>query len=187
MKPLGIPGAWTEEKKLFRDDRGSFHEWFRNDALHTATGREMDVRQANCAVSRKGVLRGIHFTENPPGQAKYVTCLRGAVVGAVVDIRVGSPTFGQWRTAELDDTNCAALYVSEGLGFGFMAVSDEATVIYLSSATYDPKREHGLDPLDPELGIQWPADITPVVSDRDASAPGLARAGELGLLPVYSD
>ena len=105
MRSLGIEGAWALEPKVFPDERGSFHEWYRGAEFREATGYDLSLAQANCSVSRWGVLRGVHFSDVPPGQAKYVTCLRGAVLDVVVDIRVGSPTFGRWEAMRLDDSS----------------------------------------------------------------------------------
>lgn len=185
MKALGIDGAWVLEPTIFPDERGAVHEWFRGAAFRETTGHDLALAQANCSVSRRGVLRGIHFAEVPPGQAKHVTCIRGAVLDVVVDIRVGSPTFGQWDSVQLDDETGRAVYVSEGLGHGFVALTD-ATVIYLCSAPYTPEREHGVDPFDPALGIAWPSDVEPVLSPKDAAAPSLAEAQDRGLLPSYA-
>ena len=106
-------------------------------------------------MSRRGVIRGIHFADVPPGQAKYVTCVRGAILDVVVDLRAGSPTFGQWVAVRLDERR-RAVFLAEGLGHAFMALSDQATVLYLCSTPYAPGREHGVHPLDPEIGIDWP-------------------------------
>ncbi|MFI8215349.1 dTDP-4-dehydrorhamnose 3,5-epimerase [Streptomyces sp. NPDC085932] len=185
MRPLGIEGAWVLEPKVFPDDRGSFHEWFRGAEFREATGRDLSLAQANCSVSRRGVLRGVHFADVPPSQAKYVTCVRGAVLDVVVDIRVGSPTYGTWEAVRLDDDSRAAVFLAEGLGHAFMALTDDATVVYLCSAGYAPEREHGIHPLDPALGIEWPEDVTPVLSPKDEQAPTLAEAERQGLLPSY--
>ncbi len=186
MKSLGIDGAWVLEPAIFPDERGSVHEWFRGTEFREATGHDLALAQANCSASRRGVLRGIHFAEVPPGQAKHVTCTRGAVLDIIVDIRVGSPTFGEWESVHLDDQTGRAVYVSEGLGHGFLALSD-ATVMYLCSAPYTPDREHGVNPFDPALGISWPAEIAPILSPKDAAAPTLAEAEQLGLLPSYAE
>ncbi|MGW2337785.1 dTDP-4-dehydrorhamnose 3,5-epimerase [Streptomyces sp. NPDC001685] len=185
MRALGIDGAWVLEPQVFPDDRGTFHEWFRSREFRAATGRDLEPAQANCSVSRRGVLRGLHFSDVPPGQAKYVTCVRGAVLDVVVDVRVGSPTFGHWEAVRLDDSGRRAVFLAEGLGHAFMALTDDATVVYLCSTGYAPEREHGVDPLDPALGIAWPDGLTPVLSPKDAAAPSLARAREAGLLPSY--
>ncbi|WP_266382769.1 dTDP-4-dehydrorhamnose 3,5-epimerase [Streptomyces canus] len=187
MKPLSIEGAWVHEPSLFPDERGSFHEWFRGADFRSSTGHDLSLAQANCSVSRRGTLRGVHFADVPPSQAKYVKCVRGAVLDAVVDIRVGSPTYGQWELVRLDDETHASVYLSEGLGHAFLALTDDATVVYLCSEGYAPGREHGIHPLDPELGIEWPADVEPLLSDKDAAAPTLAEAATQGLLPRYED
>ncbi|MEV7452928.1 MULTISPECIES: dTDP-4-dehydrorhamnose 3,5-epimerase [Streptomyces] len=185
MRPLGIDGAWVLEPQLFEDDRGTFHEWYRGGEFREATGHDLALAQANCSVSRRGVLRGLHYADVPPGQAKYVTCVRGAVLDVVADIRVGSPTFGQWEAVRLDDDGRRAVFLAEGLGHAFMALTDDATVVYLCSTGYDPRREHTVDALDPALGITWPDGLTPVLSPKDARAPSLAEAREAGLLPSY--
>ncbi|MFG3185846.1 dTDP-4-dehydrorhamnose 3,5-epimerase [Streptomyces nigra] len=185
MRPLGIDGAWVLEPQLFEDDRGTFHEWYRGGEFREATGHGLALAQANCSVSRRGVLRGLHYADVPPGQAKYVTCVRGAVLDVVADIRVGSPTFGQWEAVRLDDDGRRAVFLAEGLGHAFMALTDDATVVYLCSTGYDPRREHTVDALDPALGITWPDGLTPVLSPKDARAPSLAEAREAGLLPSY--
>lgn len=187
MRQLGIEGTWMHEPKVFQDERGSFHEWFAEGGFAASAGHGLRLAQANCSVSARGTLRGVHFADVPPGQAKYVTCVRGAVLDVVVDIRVGSPTFGRWEAVRLDDVAHAAVYLSEGLGHAFMALSDDATVVYLCSEGYAPAREHGIDPLDPELGIGWPADLAPLLSPKDAAAPTLAQAREQGLLPSYEE
>jgi dTDP-4-dehydrorhamnose 3,5-epimerase len=184
VKPLGIAGAWVRTPRVHHDGRGSFAEWFRGDELEDHLGYRPDVAQGNCSVSRRGVVRGIHYADVPPGQAKYVTCISGAILDVVVDLRVGSPTFARWEAVTLDDQARQAVYLAEGLGHAFMARSDEATVLYLCSTSYDPDRERGVHPLDPAVGIAWPADAGIVLSERDRAAPGLAEALERGLLPA---
>ncbi|WP_037906790.1 dTDP-4-dehydrorhamnose 3,5-epimerase [Actinacidiphila yeochonensis] len=185
MRPLDIDGAWVHEPKTFPDARGTFHEWFSVDGFEKAVGHPLNLAQANCSVSRRGTLRGVHFADVPPSQAKYVKCVRGAVLDVIVDIRVGSPTFGQWEGVRLDDQQHHSVYLSEGLGHAFMALTDDATVVYLCSEGYAPQREHGINPLDPELGIEWPAGVEPLLSEKDAAAPTLAEAREQGLLPTW--
>ncbi|GMA25083.1 hypothetical protein GCM10025864_28420 [Luteimicrobium album] len=144
-------------------------------------------------MSAAGVVRGIHFADVPPSQAKYVTCAKGAVLDVVVDIRVGSPTFGRWDSVLLDDVDRRAIYLSEGLGHAFMSLEDDSTVLYLCSAPYAPGREHGIHPLDPEVGVAWPttardgSPLTPLLSDKDEAAPTLVEAREQGLLPRLED
>jgi dTDP-4-dehydrorhamnose 3,5-epimerase len=183
--PLDIPDAWVCSPQVFGDDRGVFLEWFRADALSAVTGRSFTVMQANHSVSRRGTLRGVHFADLPPGQAKYVYCPRGAVLDVIVDIRVGSPTFGRSAGVILDETDRRGVFISEGLGHAFCALADDTSVTYLVSSTYSPTAEHGVQPLDPELGLSWPGGLEPVLSPKDAAAPTLAQAQESGLLPSY--
>ncbi|MEV8554264.1 dTDP-4-dehydrorhamnose 3,5-epimerase [Streptomyces glaucescens] len=184
MRPLGIEGAWLVESRVFGDDRGEFQELFRGGPLSDTLGYVPGVAQVNRSVSRKGVVRGVHFADVPPGQAKYVTCLRGAVLDVVVDIRAGSPAYGAWETVRLDDPR-RSVYLEAGLGHAFMALTDDATVVYLTSEGYAPEREHAVHPLDPALGIAWPPGIEPVLSAKDSRAPGLEESARRGLLPDY--
>jgi dTDP-4-dehydrorhamnose 3,5-epimerase len=187
VRPLGIEGAWVLDPKVFPDYRGSFHEWFRGAEFREATGQDLNLAQANCSVSKRGTLRGIHFADVPPSQAKYVKCVRGAVIDVIVDIRVGSPTYKGWEAVRLDDQTHHAVYLTEGLGHAFFALTDEATVVYLCSEGYAPEREHGIHPLDPDLAIEWPTGIEPLLSPKDEQAPTLAKAEAQGLLPAYED
>lgn len=188
IRELKVAGALEITPKVFGDDRGSFREWFKADAFREATGHAFDLQQANCSVSARGVLRGIHFADVPPGQAKYVTCLSGAILDVVVDLRVGSPTFGQYDAVRLDPESKKALYLAEGLGHGFLSLEDNTTVVYLCSTPYAPDREHEVHPLDPAIGIDWPdVGIEAQLSAKDAAAPSLAEAQAAGRLPNYED
>jgi dTDP-4-dehydrorhamnose 3,5-epimerase len=182
--PLSIAGAWEVVPAQHADPRGLFLEWYRFDRLAEAVGHPLRLAQGNMSVSARGVVRGIHFADVPPGQAKYVTCVRGAVFDVVVDLRVGSPSFGRWEHVLLDEVDRRAVYIAEGLGHGFCALSEDATLTYLCSETYAAGREHGVHPLDPDLAISWPADSA-ILSDRDAAAPSLTKARADGLLPDY--
>lgn len=187
IRELSIPDSYEVTPKQFRDDRGTFLEWYRFDLLSEAVGHALDLRQANMSVSGRGVLRGIHFADFPKGQAKYVTVTHGAVLDFVVDVRVGSPTFGVWDSVVLDSVDRRAVYISEGLGHAFIALSDDATVTYLVSDTYNPTKEHGVNPLDPEIALGLPTEVgTPFLSPKDADAPGLQAAAEAGLLPTWN-
>jgi dTDP-4-dehydrorhamnose 3,5-epimerase len=115
-----------------------------------------------------------------------VQCLSGSVLDIVVDIRVGSPTFGAHVACELNSSTRQGLFVSEGLGHGFCALTEEASVGYLCSTPYTPGREHGINPLDPALDLPWPTDIPTVLSDKDRSAPSLDTAATQGLLPTLA-
>jgi dTDP-4-dehydrorhamnose 3,5-epimerase len=187
MKSLSVSGAWIFTPLIYPDNRGSFHEWFRGDEFFDDLGYRFELAQANCSVSHRGVTRGVHFAEIPPGQAKYVVCVSGAVLDVVVDLRVGSPTYRRWDAVQLDDENRRATFISEGLGHAFMTLSPAATVMYLCSTPYAPGIEHGVHPLDPEIGIDWPSGIQPVLSGKDAAAPALDEAERAGLLPAYDE
>ena len=189
-RALTVDGAWEITPRQFGDDRGVFLEWFKEAPFAEAAGHRLELAQANLSVSAAGVVRGIHFADVPPGQAKYVTCPKGAVLDVVVDIRVGSPTFGAWDSVLLDDVDRRAIYLAEGLGHAFVSLEDGSTVMYLCSTGYNPTGEHGVHPLDPAIGIAWPttardgSPLTPLLSDKDAAAPTLAEALEQGLLPT---
>ena len=184
---LNIPHSYVVTPKVHSDDRGDFWEWYRFDQLAQVVGHPLSLRQANASVSKKGVFRGIHFAELNPGQAKYVSCPFGEVLDIVVDIRVGSPTFGQVETVVLNDKNRRAVYLSEGLGHGFIALSDNAVVDYLVSNVYDPKREHGVNPLDPDLGLEMLENVEVSLSPKDLDAPTLQLALDQGLLPTWEE
>ena len=186
IRELSVPDAFEITPKQFADDRGVFLEWYRFDRLAEAVGHPLDLRQANTSVSKRGVVRGIHFADVPRGQAKYVTCTHGAVLDFAVDIRVGSPTFGQWDSVLLDDVDRRAIYLAEGLGHAFVALTDGATVSYLVSDTYNPTAEHGISPLDPRIALEFPTEAAePLLSPKDLEAPTLADAEAAGLLPSW--
>jgi len=183
--PTSIDGAWLFTPILRGDDRGVFLESFTDSSFHQAIGRGFDLKQMNISVSRQGTVRGVHFADVPPGQAKYVQCFDGRILDVVVDIRIGSPTFGKWDAIELDAQSRKALYVAEGLGHAFCALTDSVTVGYLCSQPYAPDREHGIHPLDPELALPWPDGVESILSPKDAGAPSLAEARSAGTLPSY--
>jgi dTDP-4-dehydrorhamnose 3,5-epimerase len=187
IRQLDIAGAWEITPQLHADARGLFFEWLTDRGFTSFAGHRLDVRQANCSVSAAGVLRGLHFAQLPPSQAKYVTCLSGSVFDVVVDIRVGSPTFGHWDSVLLDDRDHRSVYLSEGLAHGFVALQDNSTVMYLCSAEYNPQREHTIAATDPALAIDWPTKHKLVLSDRDAAAPTLEELRAAGLLPSWDE
>jgi dTDP-4-dehydrorhamnose 3,5-epimerase len=188
VRELTVPGAWEITPQIHTDSRGLFFEWFADAAFAEFAGHRLDLHQANCSVSSAGVLRGVHFAQLPPSQAKYFTCVHGSVFDVVVDIRVGSPTFGKWDAVVLDARDRRTVYLSEGLGHAFLALEDDSTVMYLCSAAYAPGREHTINAFDPALDIAWPAvDGEPILSDRDRDAPTLAEVEAAGLLPTWDD
>lgn len=188
ITPLDIPDAHLIEPRVFSDERGAFLEWFRADRLAETLGRQVPIVQANTSVSARGVVRGIHFADVPLGQAKYVTVNRGAVVDYVVDLRVGSPAFGQWQGVELSADNHHALFLAEGLGHAFVSLADDTSVSYLVTDVFRPEREHAVHPLDGDLGLDYrmPAGKL-ILSAKDEAAPSFAQAQEDGLLPTWQD
>ncbi len=186
IRELSIAGAFEVTPRQFPDDRGVFWEWYRFDALAEAVGHPLDLRQGNGSVSRRGVVRGIHFADVPPSQAKYVTVTAGAVIDYVIDIRVGSPTFGKWEAVRLDAVDRRAVYVGEGLGHAFVSLEDGSTVTYLVSEVFNPSAEHGVTPLDETVGLEFPAEAgEPLLSPKDLEAPTLLDAQAAGLLPTW--
>ncbi len=184
FRALSIEGAWEVTPRQFPDPRGVFAEGFRADHLAKEIGHEMAVRQTNISVSTAGAVRGIHYSDVPPSQAKYVTAVSGVFVDFIVDIRVGSPTFGQWDSVLLDIVDRRAVYLSEGLGHA-LACLEDGTAVYLCSEVFAPTREHGLTPVDEQVALTFPDGFTPLLSDKDGAAPTLAQAQEQGLLPAY--
>jgi dTDP-4-dehydrorhamnose 3,5-epimerase len=180
IRELSVSGAWEFTPALHGDERGVFTETFRASEFTRAVGRPFDLLQVNTSTSAAGVLRGIHYTEDPPGQAKYVTCVRGAFFEVVVDLRRYSPTFGAWDTVLLDDVTRRSVFLSEGLGHGLLSLADDSTVTYLCSLEYAPEFDRDVDAFDPELGITWPTTdlagrpLTYLRSPKDAAAPRLS-------------
>jgi dTDP-4-dehydrorhamnose 3,5-epimerase len=188
IRELSIAGAFEIQTRQFPDDRGAFWEWYRFDALAEAVGHPLDLRQGNGSVSRRGVVRGIHYADVPPSQAKYVTVVAGAVIDYIIDIRVGSPTFGSWEAVRLDAVDRRAVYLSEGLGHAFVSLEDGSTVTYLVSETFAPEREHGITPLDPTVALEFPPEAgEPILSPKDLEAPTLLEAQAADALPTWAE
>lgn len=168
---LRIKGCWTVKPKVFSDNRGQFFEWYQSPTFFSRVKSEFDLVQANCSISNKGVLRGIHFAKYPPGQAKYVSCFTGSVLDVVVDLRKGSPTFGEWDSVLIDSRDPLALYIPSGIGHAFMALEDQTTFIYLCDQRYNPINEFEISPFDKTLNIKWPNGIPALLSSKDKEAP----------------
>jgi len=186
IRSLAIEGAWEIAPRQFPDPRGVFAEGFRLDHLAKAIGHDLRVRQTNISVSVAGAVRGIHYCDVPPSQAKYVTATSGVFIDFVVDVRVGSPTFGQWDSVVLDTVDRRAVYLSEGLGHA-LACLEDGTAVYLCSEVFNPSGEHGVTPSDSEVALHLPDGFRPILSEKDTGAPTLAEAAERGLLPAYED
>lgn len=181
-----IPGSYVITPDHIPDERGTFYESLRTDVLQEATGVAFHPLQINYSVSRRHTLRGIHSVSIPPGQAKYVTCVRGTLRDIVVDLRIGSPAFGRHEANELDAASGRAVYVPPGVGHGFLALTDDACICYVLSTTYVPGTQIDVNPLDPDLGLPWGCTEPPLVSAKDAKAPTVAEAVRQGLLPHFT-
>ena len=184
IRELAVGDSYVLDLVPHGDARGRFTEWYRADVLASATGSALPLAQANHSVSARGALRGVHFALVPPGQAKYVYCPTGRVLDVVVDVRVDSPTFGTHDSVVLDSEQPRAVYLAEGLGHAFLSLAEGSSVTYLVSSLYDPTREFGISPLDPALGLPWPADVEVELSAKDRAARTLAEARDQGLLPT---
>ncbi|MEV5536058.1 dTDP-4-dehydrorhamnose 3,5-epimerase family protein [Saccharopolyspora shandongensis] len=187
VRELGISGAYEFTPQVFGDDRGAFSSPFQEQAFGEALGRPLfPVAQASSSRSRRGVVRGVHFTALPGSMAKYVYCASGRALDFVVDVRVGSPTFGRAEAVELSATEFTALYLPIGVGHLFVALEDDTVMVYLLSAGYVAEKERAVHPLDPQLGLVIPDGLDLVLSERDRNAPTLAAAAADGLLPDYA-
>jgi dTDP-4-dehydrorhamnose 3,5-epimerase len=187
VRALAVEGAFEFTPRVHHDERGIFTSPLQGEEFVRAVGHSMPVVQTNHNRSARGVLRGVHFTTTPPGQAKYVHCARGRAMDFVVDLRLGSPTFGVWDTVEMDTESFHSVYLPVGVGHAFLALEDDTVMSYLVSSPYRPGLEQSLDPFDPALALPWPEGLALTLSERDAHAVGLAEARELGMLPRYED
>jgi dTDP-4-dehydrorhamnose 3,5-epimerase len=184
--PLSISGSWKIEFQKFEDNRGFFYESFKADEFEKLIGRNFDIKQTNTSSSSKGSVRGIHYALVPPGQAKLVQCQRGSIKDYVIDIRIGSPTFGQFEEIELDEKSANAVFIEEGLAHAFVALENNTIVTYYVSEKYNPEREKGINPFDKTLNVKWP-DIELILSEKDKVAISLDQAKSQGLLPTFDE
>lgn len=187
-RKLAVAGAYEFRPRIFTDHRGIFVSPFQESAFVDALGHRLfPVAQSNHSRSRRGVVRGAHFTATPPGIAKYVYCARGKAIDIVIDIRLGSPTFGKWDSAVLDQEDFRAIYFPVGVAHAFVALEDNTVMSYLLSGEYVAENELAISVLDPELGLSIPSELEPIImSERDRSAPTLAKMKADGLLPEYT-
>jgi dTDP-4-dehydrorhamnose 3,5-epimerase len=174
--PTRLDGLVLLAPPVHGDARGFFMETYRADAW-AAHGVPTEFVQDNQSRSRRGTLRGIHF-QTHPGQGKLVRVARGRVLDVVVDLRRGSPTFGEWEGFELDDEGGRQLYIPVGFGHGFCVLSDTADFVYKCTAYYDPATEAGIRFDDPDVGVEWPRDFELLYSERDREAPRLAEVAD---------
>jgi dTDP-4-dehydrorhamnose 3,5-epimerase len=165
--PLKIPDVVLIEPKVFGDERGYFFESFNQTAFNQTIGYEVQFVQDNHSKSQKGVLRGLHYQLPPKAQGKLVRVIQGEVFDVAVDIRKDSPTFGQWVGVILSAENKRQLWIPAGFAHGFITLSESAEFLYKTTDYYAPEYERCIAWNDPEIGINWPLDQTPVLSDKD--------------------
>lgn len=184
LTPLGIDGAWLADSPVWSDERGFFREWFKAEEVLAATGIDFSIRQANISQSQRGVIRGIHYSLAPEGQAKWVTCVSGSIRDVIVDIRTNSPTFGKSVYVDLDGLDGRAVLIGARLGHGFASVADSSTIAYLLSSPYSPTQEFAINPLDPDLDINWKLESDEILlSEKDSKALTLVEAFNSSKLP----
>ena len=182
IEKLEIEGAWLGHSPIHSDERGYFREWFRSSDIESSMGRKLQIVQSNISMSNKGVLRGIHYSLAPQGQAKWITCIAGSIWDVAVDLRATSPTFRKWIGVTLTADSGNALFISEGLGHGFISLEDNSVVSYLLTSPYSPSEEFEINPLDQELRIDWPL-AEHLMSQKDGNAPTLRSRLAEGNLP----
>ena len=187
LLPLGIEGVWLAESPVWSDDRGFFREWFKSEDIYEATGIDFSIQQANISRSKRGVIRGIHYSLAPEGQAKWVTCAQGSILDVVVDIRPASATFKKYEIVKLNGEEGRSLLIGAGLGHGFLTLEENTTISYLLSSPYSPNFEYGIQPTDPELSIDWHLELIGghevVISPKDIQAQTLREMQTSGKLP----
>jgi len=184
--PLSINGSWKIDFQRFDDNRGYFYESFKDEDFKSQIGRNFSIKQTNTSSSSKGSVRGIHYALVPPSQAKLVQCQRGSIKDYVIDIRVGSPTFGQFEEIELNENIASAVFIEEGLAHAFVALENQTVVTYYVTEKYSPDREKGINPFDKTLNVKWP-EMELVLSEKDKQAITLEEAKNQGLLPSFDE
>ncbi|MBE8516241.1 dTDP-4-dehydrorhamnose 3,5-epimerase family protein [Amycolatopsis sp. H6(2020)] len=187
IRSLRVEGAYVVTSQVFTDERGYFLSPYLENDFQRCTGHKLfAVSQSSLNRSRSGVVRGIHYTAAPPGMTKFAFSPHGKALDVLVDLRVGSPTFGEWDSVVLDQQSFRSVYVPMGVGHMTVALADETLVCYLLSTGYVAENERAVSPLDPDLGLPLPSDLELVLSERDRAAPTLAEAERAGLLPDYA-
>ena len=185
-QPLKISGSWKIEFQKFDDNRGFFYESFKEEDFKKLIGRNLNIKQTNTSSSSKGSVGGIHYALVPPSQAKLVQCQRGSIKDYLIDIRVGSPTFGQFEEIELNENSASAVFIEEGLAHAFVALENQTVVTYFVTEKYNPEREKGINPFDKTLNVKWP-DLELILSEKDKQAISLDEAKIQGLLPSFDE
>lgn len=183
MSELGIPGAFVLESPVWEDDRGYFREWFKWGDLDAA-GAAFPIRQANLSMSKRNVVRGLHYSLAPEGQAKLVTCAYGELDDVLVDVRVGSTSFGLVEVIHLSASQERSVLIPAGVAHGFCVTSDVGALTYLLSSPFNADMELEINPFDKVLNVPWPLSDEAIVSPKDEKAPTMMQRLWSGKLPV---
>lgn len=184
ISKLDIGGAYYIEATRHADERGWFQEWFKKSELQKYIDFDFTPVQANISHSAKGVIRGIHYSIAPQGQAKLVTVMHGAIADYVIDVNPNSHNFGKWTKVRLDARDGNALLLPPHVGHAFQALADNTVVSYLVTAEFNPTAEKGITPFCPSIQIGWESGLTPMLSEKDRLAPSLLEQGQVGDLPL---
>ena len=175
-----IRNVWIGKHEIFPDNRGNFREWFSARSLPDSIS--FAPKQANVSTSKRGVIRGIHYSIAPAGQSKLITCISGAVRDFFVDLRSDSDTYLEWGFVDLTPESGISIYLGKGIGHGFQALEDSSTVAYLLDSEYQPDLEFAISPFDEQLNINWPlSDFE--ISEKDKMAPSISELSNMGKLP----
>ena len=181
-----IHGLFVMHQEINSDLRGNFLEIYKQKEFKEKFCQNFNPSQISISISNKNVIRGFHYSINPIGQSKLVTALDGSILDTIVDIRTNSPTFGEVFQIELNAEEALTLFVPDGVAHGFSVQTDLAIILYVMSSEYTPGLEHGINPLDPDLGINWNVD-SPILSEKDKHERNFKDASSLNLLPSWFD
>jgi dTDP-4-dehydrorhamnose 3,5-epimerase len=171
FKSTEIEGVWLVESEVHNDERGSFFEWFRVDKVKSQLGINFSLEQANISKSKKNVIRGMHYSLNPKGQAKWITCVHGSIKDVVVDLRENSPTFMKHVSIEINHMAGNSIIISSGMAHGFLSQTESSITSYLLSSLYKPELEYAINPFDPDIEINWGIkESEAILSSKDKNA-----------------
>jgi len=184
LTELSIPGLFVLDSPVHGDDRGFFREWFKSGDFEAA-GVAFEAQQANLSLSGRDVVRGLHYSVAPEGQSKVVTCVLGELDDVIVDIRVGSPTYGKVEVVHLSANEGRSVLVPRDVAHGYCATSYQAALAYLISSPFNASMEFEINPFDPDIAVPWPLRGEPILSAKDAGAPSLVERRDAKELPNF--
>ncbi|AYY12424.1 dTDP-4-keto-6-deoxy-D-glucose epimerase [Actinobacteria bacterium YIM 96077] len=185
-RKLTVPYTYAFTDHLIREKRGASIDFYRHDSFAKAIGYPLPIAHISHTVSKRGTVRGLHFTDTPPGKSKYLYCPRGALLNMIVDLRIGSPIYGRYDVIRLDQDAIRGVFLPGGVGHAYIALADKTVLVEMCS-TDDPDIEHTIYPLDPDLELPWPSAIEPILSEKEMNAPKLAEYEVPAKLPFYEE